>query len=150
MELDLQGIISIIIQVIAFFLLLIGVYPSKHREQTKNLVNHGFLSTLAVVMNLTTVFVVMVPVFLNTLSGASINDFAYFPLLWVHFTVGAVTLGSSIIMIASWFLAQLAELRCARRWRLMKPTLVAWGVSIGLGATMHIFGLILVVALLDS
>jgi len=142
MDLDPQGILIIIIQIAAFLLLLIGVYPSKAREKAENLVKHGFLSTIALAMNLITVFVVMIPVFLKILGGASTYVPVFFPLLLGHVIIGAVTLGSSILMVVSWFLEPLTELGCARKWRLMKPTLIIWGVSLIIGIAVHIFGLL--------
>jgi hypothetical protein len=142
MQLDPQGITIITIQIAAFIMLLIGVYPAKQREENKNLVKHGLFSTLAFVINLATVFAVMIPVFIKIVNGTSINSFVQFPFIWAHALTGAVTLISSIIMIASWILAPITELRCAKRWRLMKPTLAIWAATIALGAIMHIYALL--------
>jgi hypothetical protein len=141
MELDPQSTIIIVIQIVAFLLLLIGVYPTKQREETKNLVKHGLFSTLAMVANLGTVFAVMLPVFLKIVSGNSMGNIVQFPFMWTHAILGAVTLISSLIMIVSWVLMPLNELGCAKRWRLMKPTLAIWAASIALGAVMHIYAL---------
>jgi hypothetical protein len=142
MELDPQGIIIIAIQIIAFTLLLIGVYPAKQREENKNLIKHGLFSTLAFGVNLVTVFTVMIPVFLKIVNGTSIGGFVQFPFMWAHALIGAVTLISSIVMIASWILAPITELGCAKRWRLMKPTLAIWAASIALGMLMHMYELL--------
>jgi hypothetical protein len=139
---DPLGNIVTIIQIVAFLMLLIGVYPVKGREESKNLVKHGFFSTSALIANLVTIFAVMIPVFLSILSGTSPSDFVQFPFTWVHVIIGILTLGSSIIMIASWVLEPLSELGCAKRWRLMKPTLAIWAFTIVLGVAMHIFGVL--------
>jgi multisubunit Na+/H+ antiporter MnhB subunit len=142
MDLDFLGNIVTIIQVVTFVMLLIGVYPSKRREESKNLLIHGFLSTSALVANLVTIFLVMLPVFLKTLSGTSISNFTTFPFTYVHAVVGVLTLSSSIIMVSFWFSAPLDELGCAKRWRLMKPTLAIWAFALFLGGAMHILGVL--------
>ena len=142
MQLDPQGLAIIGIQIAAFLLLLIGVYPTKQREETKNLVKHGFFSTLALAVNLATVFAVMIPIFSKILSNTPIEGFGQFPFMLTHAIVGAVTLISSAIVIASWILMPLNELGCAKRWRLMKPTLAIWAASIAIGAIMHLFELL--------
>jgi len=63
MVLDLQGNLVSVIQVIALLLLIIGVYPYRIRTKNRNLIMHGFLSILALTLNLVTVIVVMIPVF---------------------------------------------------------------------------------------
>jgi hypothetical protein len=142
MELDPQGIIIIVIQIAAFVMLLIGVYPAKQREENKNLIKHGFFSTLALAVNLATVFVAMIPVFQKIVNSTSISSFAQFPFMWAHALVGTATLISSIVMIASWILAPITELGCAKRWRLMKPTLIIWAISIALGAIINVYELL--------
>jgi hypothetical protein len=142
MQLDPQSIIIIAIQIVAFTLLLIGVYPAKQREENKNLIKHGLFSTLAFGVNVATVFAVMIPVFLKIVNGTSISSLIQFPFIWTHAIIGATTLISSIIMITSWIFAPITELGCAKRWRLMKPTLAIWAASIALGAIMHIYALL--------
>jgi hypothetical protein len=140
-QIDPLGLAIISIQVIGFLLLLVGVYPSKQREENANLVKHGLLSTVAVVVNLVTVFALMLPFFSKIVINTSSGGFAQFPVMWLHALVGAVTIGSSVILIVSWLIQPLGELGCAKRWRLMKPTLVIWALAIIFGAFIHIYGL---------
>jgi hypothetical protein len=140
-QLDPLGLAIISIQVTGFLLLLVGVYPSKQREESANLVKHGLLSTLAVAVNLVTVFAVMLPFFSKIVVNTSGIALAQFPIMWLHAAIGAVTIGCSVIMISSWIIQPLGELGCAKRWRLMKPTLVVWALAIAFGAFIHIHGL---------
>jgi uncharacterized membrane protein len=140
-QLDPLGLAVIAIQVTGFLLLLVGVYPSKQREENANLFKHGLLSTVAVVVNLVTVFALMLPFFSKIVINTSGIGLAQFPVMWLHAAIGAVTIGSSVIMIASWLVQPLGELGCAKRWRLMKPTLVIWALAIAFGAFIHIYGL---------
>jgi hypothetical protein len=141
LQLDPLGIAIIAVQIAGFLLLLVGVYPSKQREESANLVKHGLLSTVAVAVNLIIVFAAMVPVFSKIVINTSGSGFALFPVMWMHAAVGSVTIGSSIIVLSSWIIQPLSELGCAKRWRLMKPTLIAWALAIALGAFINSYGL---------
>lgn len=141
LQLDPLDIAIIAVQIVGFLLLLVGVYPSKRREESANLVKHGLLSTVAVAVNLVTVFAAMVPVFSKIVFNSSGGGFALFPVVWLHAAVGAVTIGSSIIVLVSWIIQPLSELGCAKRWRLMKPTLIVWALAIALGAFINIYGI---------
>ena len=84
MALDLQGNIVSIIQIIALILLTIGVYPYRIRTNNRNLIMHGFLSIIAMALNLATVFYVMTPV-LGSMS-ASLWELSLLQngIVWLH------------------------------------------------------------------
>ncbi len=140
-QLDLEGLAVIAVLAVGFVLLLIGVYPSKSRENSLNLIKHGFFSTIATAISLVTVLVIMVPFFLKILSNTSTSSFSQFPIMWLHTILGAITMVSGFIMIIEWTRVPLNELGCSKRWRLMKPTLLAWVMALALGAIIHISGL---------
>jgi hypothetical protein len=140
-QLDPVGITVIAVEVAGFVLLLLGVFPSKSRGNALNLVRHGFFSSLSTAVTLVAVFVVMAPFFFKIVDNTSAASFTLFPIMWLHVVVGVVALSSSVIMIASWIGAPLSQLGCARRWRLMKPTLAIWAMAIVLGAVIHVLGL---------
>jgi hypothetical protein len=133
-QLDPTGTVVLVVQIVAFLMLLVGVYPSKQREENINLVKHGILSTIAVAVNLITIFALMLPIFLKLVTNTAGIGLVQFPIMWLHAAIGLVTLGCSFIMIGFWAIQPLSELNCAKRWRLMKPTLEIWAVSIALGA----------------
>ncbi len=141
MELDPTGLAVIAVQVAAFLLLLIGVYPSKSREETANLIKHGVLSSVATALNLATVLVFMIPVFIRMVTFAPAASLASFPVTWVHAVLGVATLALAFVLVAFWLKEPLGELGCAKTWRLMKPVLAAWAVTIVIGAYIHLFGL---------
>lgn len=141
-QLDPLELAIIAVQVAMFLMLLVGVYPTKQREENANLVKHGLLSIIAVVVNLVTVSVVMLPFFSKIVINTAGIGLVQFPVMWLHAAVGILTIGSSVLVIASWFIQPLSELGCAKKWRLMKPTLIVWAFAIILGAFIHIYGLI--------
>ena len=141
MQLDLLGGAVIVAVVAGFILLLIGVYPSKLRENTLNLVKHGIFSTVATAVALVVVFAMMVPVFLKIVGATSLASFTQFPVMWLHALLGTLTIVSAVVIIAIWVKAPISELGCAKTWRLMKPTLTFWVATVVLGVFIYIYGL---------
>jgi hypothetical protein len=141
MALDFQGNVVSVVQVIALILLVIGVYPYRIRTKNRNLIMHGFLSILALALNLATIFSVMIPVLsthITFISGLSILQST---IVWLHVASGiaAVTLG--FVIIISWILHPLGELGCSKTWKLMIPTFLIWTLSLILGLTIHIYNI---------
>ena len=83
MVLDLQGNIVSVIQIIALLLLIIGVYPYRIRTKNRNLIMHGFLSILALTLNLVTVIVVMIPVLSASITLFSRLSILQSTIVWV-------------------------------------------------------------------
>jgi len=141
MQIDLLGSTVTVAMVVGFVLLLVGVFPSKLRENSLNLVKHGIFSTIATAVALVSVSAVMIPVFSKIVGVTSLASFSQFPVMWLHAVLGAMTIGLAIVMIAMWIKAPLGELGCAKTWRLMKPTLTLWAITVFLGIFMFIYGL---------
>ena len=142
LALDLQGTLVSIVQIIALLLLIIGVYPYRIRTKNRNLIIHGFLSILAISLNLATVFSVMVPTF-----GSSLDAIATLPILqatvvWVHVATGIAAIAMGLVIIVSWVTHPLGELGCAKTWKLMIPTFIIWAVALVLGLIIHIFNIV--------
>ena len=141
MMLDFQGGVVTLVMLIGFLLLLVGVYPSKLRENSLNLVRHGLFATIATVISLVSVFAAMIPVFWAIVDATSLASFSQFPVMWLHAVLGLLSIGLAIVTIALWIKVPLSELGCARTWRLMKPTLAIWVVTFALGIFIYIYGL---------
>ncbi|HTY75074.1 MAG TPA: hypothetical protein VMD05_05860 [Candidatus Nanoarchaeia archaeon] len=139
MQIDLLGSAVTALLVAGFGLLLIGVYPSKARENTLNLVKHGIFSTIATVVTLISVFVFMIPTFAKTISSTFFTSFSQLPVMWLHAGLGVAALVSAIVMIASWVKEPISELGCAKTFRLMKPALAIWAATIALGILMYFY-----------
>jgi hypothetical protein len=142
MALDLQGNIVSIIQVIALILLIIGVYPYRIRTKNRNLIIHGFLSILALALNLATTISVMIPSFSTNISFIIGLSILQSTIVWLHVAtgIGAIILG--FVIIVSWVTHPLGELGCAKTWRLMMPTFLIWALALILGLIIHIFGIV--------
>ncbi len=142
MALDFQGNVVSIIQVIALILLVLGVYPNRIRTKNRNLILHGFFSVAAIILNLSTVILVMIPVFVSDLGSVSNFSLVQSLIVWLHVILGIVAIVLGLMIIFSWVTHPLAELGCAKMWRLMIPTFVIWAFVLVLGLAIHIFNII--------
>lgn len=133
MALDFQDTLVIIIQIVAIVLPTLGVYPYRIRTKNRNLIMHGFLGILAIVLNLATIFWVMLPAFSATTS--SLGEIALLTAVTIllHATLGAVAIILGVVIIASWVTHPLGELSCSKTWRLMIPIYVILVLALILG-----------------
>lgn len=142
MVLDLQGNLVSVIQVIALLLLIIGVYPYRIRTKNRNLIMHGFLSILALTLNLVTVIVVMIPVFGSSMTLFSRLLILQSTIVWLHAATGITAIILGFIIIISWITHPLGELGCSRTWKLMIPTFAIWTLALILGLIVYIYNIL--------
>lgn len=142
MALDFQGNIVSIIQIIALILLIIGVYPYRIRTQNRNLLMHGFLSILALALNLATVIWVMLPTFTSSLSEITGLSLLRASIIWLHAATGVAAVLLGLVIIVSWVTHPLGELGCSKMWRLMLPTFLIWALALVLGLTIHVYNIV--------
>jgi hypothetical protein len=142
MVLDFQGNVVTVIQIIALLLLIIGVYPYRIRTKNRNLIMHGFLSIIALALNLATVFYVMIPTFISGFD--SLGDFSVVQtwIVWLHVGFGIAAVLTGFVIIISWIIHPLSELGCSKTWRLMIPAFLIWFVSLTLGIIIHVLNII--------
>ena len=131
-----------IIQIIALILLVIGVYPYRIRVKNRNLILHGFLSIVAIGLNLSTIVAVMIPVFSHRLVSFSNLSLLQSVAIWLHATLGIAVIVLALAIISSWITHPLGELACSKMWRLMMPAFIIWAFELVLGLSIHIFNII--------
>src|SRR5512137_2187362 len=102
MALDFQGNVVSIVQVIALVLLIMGVYPYRIRTQNRNLIMHGFLSILALALNLTTVFYVMIPSLSSNLALIGELPVLQSATVWLHTATGLAAVILGFVIVVSW------------------------------------------------
>ncbi len=130
-----------VIEVVALILLIVGVYPYGIRTKNRNLIMHGFLSILALALNLSTVFLVMIPTFSSSLAimgELSIQSVV----VWLHAGSGIAAIVLGFVIIISWVTHPLGELGCSRTWKLMLPTFVVWAFALAMGLIIHIYNIV--------
>ncbi len=142
MALDLTGNMVSIIQIIALLLLVIGVYPYRVRTKNRNLIMHGFLSILALALNLATTFTVMIPTFSTNFNLIGRLSILQSTVVWLHVASGTAAILLGFVIIASWITHPLGELGCAKTWKLMIPTFAIWALALILGVTIHIYNIL--------
>jgi hypothetical protein len=142
MALDFQGNVVAVIQVIALILLIVGLYPTRLRTKNRNLIMHGFLSILALALNLATVFAVMIPDFNESISVIGGLPVLQASVVWVHVATGVAAIILGFALVISWILHPLGELGCSKMWRLMTPTFLIWAISFVLGLIIHLSSII--------
>lgn len=142
MALDFQGNVVSVVQVVALILLIIGVYPYRIRTKNRNLIMHGFLSMLAIALNLATVFSVMLPTFGDDWALISKLSMVQSTVVWLHTAFGIAAIVLGFVIIISWVTHPLGELGCVKTWRLMIPTFLVWAFSLILGLIIHIYSMI--------
>jgi hypothetical protein len=140
-QLDPVGIAVIAAQIVAILLPVIGVLTEEKRENTMNLIKHGFFSTGALLANVVLIFVFMIPVFSKIAGNALGASFFQFPIMWLHAITGIATVILSVAVIVAWARQPLADLGCAKTWKLMLPTIIIWAIALALGVFVHVFGL---------
>ena len=142
MVFDVQGNVVSVIQVIALILLIIGVYPYRIRTKNRNLIMHGFLSILAVALNLASIISVMIPVFSSSLTLISRLSILLSSIVWLHVASGVAAIILGFVIIVSWIIHPLGELGCSKAWRLMIPTFLIWAFALVLGLIIHVFNIV--------
>ena len=142
MALDFQGNVVSVIQILALILLTVGVYPYRIRTKNRNLIVHGFLSIVALSLNLFTVFWVMIPPFGGGASLFGSLTVLQSTVVWLHIATGLASVLLGFVMIFSWVTHPLGELGCSKTWRLMIPTFLIWAFALALGLTIHLFEII--------
>jgi hypothetical protein len=142
MAIDFQGNIVSIIQIIALILLVVGVYPYRIRTKNRNLILHGFLTIVAIILNIVTVLAVMIPEFSINLGLISNLSLIQSTIIWLHVSLGIVTIVLALTLIFSWITHPLGELGCSKVWRLMMPTFIVWSFVLVLGLITHIYNII--------
>jgi len=142
MALDFQGNVVSVIQILALILLTVGVYPYRIRTKNRNLIVHGFLSIVALSLNLFTVFWVMIPPFGGGASLFGSLSVLQSIVVWLHIATGLASVLLGFVMIFSWVTHPLGELGCSKTWKLMIPTFLIWAFALALGLTIHLFEII--------
>ncbi len=131
---------SLIVNVIALFLLIIGVVGRKGSK--KVLIRHGYLSVLAFALKMATFFAVMLPTVLELPGEIDELSVLQSSVIAAKIVLGIVGTGMSLICIVPWFLRPRGEMACLKVKRWMTPTFIVWVLSVLLGAVVDLAGIV--------
>jgi hypothetical protein len=140
--LDPIGNVSLVLQVVILFLLILGLPFVKGIGAKKNLMLHGYLTVLALVLHTILIFIVMIPTFNNGLG--ELSGLAFFNALtvWSHVIFGTTAEILGIIVVGFWVSKPLSNMACVRTKKIMLPLFMIWTLAIINGALIHILGML--------
>jgi hypothetical protein len=140
--LDPVGDISLILQVVILFLLVLGLPFTKGFGGKKNLLIHGYLTTLALVFHTVLIFTVMIPSFSSGLGELGelslLNAFN----VWSHVILGTIAEILGFMVVGFWVSKSPSKMACGRMKALMLPLFIVWTISLINGALIHILGIL--------
>lgn len=140
--LDPVGNVSLSLQIVILFLLILGLPFVRRPSEKKNLVLHGYLTVLALALHTILIFLVMVPSFAN--GFIELGELSLFGsvTVWSHGILGTVAEVLGILLITSWLVRGPSRMTCGRWKKWMMPIFIIWVLSIINGALVHILGLL--------
>jgi hypothetical protein len=140
--LDPVGNVSLVLQVVILFLLILGLPMVRGTSTKKNLMGHGYLTLAALALHSILIFAVMVPTFtggFGELGGLSILDSIT---VWSHAVLGTAAEVLAIVIIAPWLYKHPSRMACARMKKWMLPTFIIWVIAIVNGTLIHVIGML--------
>ncbi len=137
---DIVGSISFVANIIALFLLLIGVVG--RQGSRKVLLRHGYFSIAALVIKMVTVFAAMIPAVIPPfrIQGPPVLSFS---LLATKITFGILGTAMAFICIVPWLSKPLNYTACNKTRRWMLPTFIVWTISAILGGFVYFGNIIM-------
>jgi hypothetical protein len=140
--LDQIGNISLVLQIVILFLLILGLPFVKGLGVKKNFLTHGYLTVLALILHSVIIFIAMLPVFSNGIGELGGLSFLAALTVWSHAILGTTAEIFGVIVIGFWVSKPLSNMTCLRMKRLMLPLFIIWTISIVNGAIIHIFSIL--------
>ena len=140
--LDPIGNVSLALQIVILFLLVLGLPFFRGPSSRKNFMLHGYSTVIALVLHTILIFLVMVPTFTNGLSelaGLSLFDSET---VWSHIVLGTAAEALGFMLVAVWLRGGPSKLGCAKWRKWMTLIFVVWVISIINGTLIHILGML--------
>jgi hypothetical protein len=140
--LDPVGNVSLVLQIVILFLLILGLPFFRGPSNKKNFMLHGYSTVIALILHTFLIALVMIPTFTNGLSelgGLSLFDSVT---VWSHIVLGTAAEALGIILVAVWLRGGPSKLGCVRWRKWMTPIFAVWVISIINGALIHILGML--------
>jgi len=140
--LDPVGNVSLVLQMVILFLLVLGLPFFRGQTNRKNFMLHGYSTVLALALHTALIFIVMIPTFTNglgELSGLSLFDSVT---VWSHVVLGTAAEVLGILLVVSWLSKGPSKMFCGRWQKWMMPIFIVWVISIINGAFIHILGML--------
>jgi hypothetical protein len=140
--LDLVGDVSLVLQIVILFQLILGLPLVRGINNKKNLARHGYLTIAALMLHTILILIVMVPSFIGSLGEIGELSAIWSFTVWSHAVLGTTAEVLGIILVCAWLSKPTSRMNCAKVRRWMTPTFIIWATSIINGAIVHILGLL--------
>ncbi len=140
--LDPLGNVTLSLQIVILFLLIIGLPLVRGRNSQKNVKRHGYLTALALLLHTILIFVIMIPSFDTNLQVLNTLSISGSILVWSHVALGTIAEIAGLLLVGSWLYRSPSKMTCAKNRKWMTPVFVIWAVSLINGAVIHIIGII--------
>ncbi len=142
MPLDVVGDVSLVLQIVILFLLIIGLHFFRGSITKKNWMWHGYSTIAALVLHTVLIFAVMVPTLASGIDETASLNFVSSFTVWSHAVLGTAAEVAGALLVAAWIISGPSKLKCYRWRKWMLPTFIIWVIAIVNGAFVHIYGLI--------
>jgi uncharacterized membrane protein YozB (DUF420 family) len=127
--------INLLIQIIAFILILVGFgYKTKGKFR-----NHGVVMGAAVILHLISFLMAMAPAFFRHVEFFTTDtSLMGVQTMWVHAATGAIALVLGIVIVVAWVVRVSDIAACTRRKRFMDVTVLLWLISLIFGIATYL------------
>jgi len=136
------GYVSLGLQVVIFFLLILGLPLMSGTWNKKNLVRHGYLTVIALVLHTSFTIVLMIPTIYSGFGALNGLSFLDSLAMWSHTILGTAAIILGFIIVGFWLSKPLSNTACLRTKKIMLPLLIIWIISLISGALIHILGIL--------
>ena len=136
------GDASLVLQIVVFFLLILGLPFAKGIGSKKNFMIHGYLTIFALILHIIGTLIVMVPSFGSGFAGLSGLSFLSALIFWPHLILGTIAPILGFTIIGFWVSKPLSNMACLKMRKAMMPLLIIWAISLVFGALVHILGIV--------
>jgi hypothetical protein len=137
-SLDLAGNIVLTFSVTCLFLLVMGLPLVRGLRNKKNLMRHGYLTIIALIIQTIMVVWVMVPSFIANISPILTLNPLYSLDTWLHVALGVFAEISGFSYVVLWLAFTTSKMQCVRAKKCMMPTFIVWVIAIVTGALIHL------------
>jgi hypothetical protein len=129
--------ISLILQIVIFFMLILGLPLARGVGNKKNLIRHGYLTTTALIIH--TILVITAMIYLQIDGLLTLANLPLFNSVFVvsHIILGTAALVLGFIIAGFWASKALGNMNCIRAKKIMIPTLIIWAISLVMGYIIH-------------
>jgi hypothetical protein len=142
MQLDQLGSISLALQVVILFILILGLPVARGAGSKKNFIRHGYLTVLALVLHTSLTFGIMIPTFSRDIVNVTNLPILYETNVLAHVVLGITAEVLGYVVVGFWVSKPLKNMGCIKARKIMLPIFIIWTLSLVTGALMQIFGIL--------